>query len=163
VSVGCRERVKISVICNINFQFDFRHYACQSTYKPRRLPCFTRYVFIACIQWARNPRLQLWCRRRGTSQACYQDGNARIYPAHRESLVYILQACRYRHNRSASDNDGRSFVHNLLFYMRTHLVRQLSKILDTLKKFCSLSLDLDEYDLRGRASTLVERWCTITK
>jgi hypothetical protein len=48
-------------------------------------------------------------------------------------------------------------------YVRTHLVRQLSKILDTLKKFCSLSLDLDEYDLRGRASTLVERWCTITK
>jgi len=42
-------------------------------------------------------------------------------------------------------------------------IMTLSKILDTLKKFCSLSLDLDEYDLRGRASTLVERWCTITK
>jgi hypothetical protein len=34
---------------------------------------------------------------------------------------------------------------------------QLSKIIDTLEKYQSLSLDLDEYDVRGRAYMLVER------
>ena len=46
----------------------------------------------------------------------------------------------------------------------THLVMlQLSKILDTLKKYCRLSFDLDEYNLKKRANELVERWCMITK
>jgi len=36
---------------------------------------------------------------------------------------------------------------------------EISGIIDTLKKYRELNLDVDRYDLRKRASVLIERWC----